>query len=217
MILTPVDPAALQHILDVYAGVLEPASLAQTVFARIAATRAACPGLVADLHAGRAKAIALAHRLGIPTCDEAPEVAFSWDGCLLRTRSETSVVFHEIAHWQLTPVERRGLPDFGLGAGPETGRVAEADAATSVSAITKEHHEDLASLLGILWEVEYAEPALIAFAEQNWFELYERASTPAHFVQCLRDLQTRGLISDDGRPLLTVSAQPRSCQTPAAR
>ena len=200
MILTPVDPAALPHILDVYARALESEPLAQTVFARIAATHAACPGLVADLHTGRTKAIQLARRLGIPTCDEAPEVAFSWDGCVLRTRSETSVVFHEIAHWQLTPPERRALPDFGLGAGPETGRIAEADAATSVTATTKEHHEDLASLLGILWEVEYAEPALIAFAEQNWLELYQRASTPAHFVQCLKDLQARGLISATGHP-----------------
>ena len=36
-------------------------------------------------------------------------------------------MIHEIAHWQLCAPERRPLYDFGLGAGPESGRVEEAD------------------------------------------------------------------------------------------
>jgi hypothetical protein len=51
-----------------------------------------------------------------------------------------------------------------------------------------------------LWEVEYGEPAILAFAEQNWLELYDRPSTPAHFARCLQALADRGLLMADGRP-----------------
>jgi hypothetical protein len=200
MILTPVDAAELPRILDVFDRGLGDNGFARTVFRRIAATRELCPDLRADLHAGRAKAVALAARLGIPTLDEDPAAAFSWDGKVIRTRSETSVVFHEIAHWQIAPRERLALPDFGVGAGPETGRVDEADAVLCVDAATKEEEENLSSLLGILWETEYGEPAILAFAEQNWLELYDRPSTPAHFVRCLYALNDRGLLTADGRP-----------------
>lgn len=202
MILTPVQADELPRILDVFAQGLGENERAHAVFARIAATRAFCPDLKADLHAGRAKAVTLAARMGIPTLDEDPAVAFSWDGHVIRTRSETSVVFHEIAHWQIAPPERRPLPDFGVGAGPETGRVDDANAVVCVDAATREEEENLSSLLGILWEVEYAEPAILAFAEQNWLELYDRPSTPAHFARCLAVLTARGLLTAEGRPFI---------------
>ena len=84
-------------------------------------------GNLGDPDAQRAQAVELAARLGIETLDEDPAVAFSWDGRFIRTRSEPSVVIHEIAHWQLCTPERRPLYDFGLGAGPESGRVEDAD------------------------------------------------------------------------------------------
>jgi hypothetical protein len=202
MILTPVDPAALPHIVDVFDAGLAGDEFARVAFRRVAATAALAPGLEADLYAGQSKAVALAKRLGIPTLDEDPAVAFSWDGRAIRTRSETSVVFHEIAHWQIAPPERRLLPDFGVGAGPESGRIEEANAAVCVDAATREEEENLSSLLGILWEVEYGEPAILAFAEQNWLELYDRPSTPAHFARCLRALKERGLLTGDARPRL---------------
>lgn len=201
MILTPLDAAELPRILEVFEQGLGEDGFARAVFRRIAATLSLCPGLRADLNAGRAKALALAARLGIPTCDEDPALSFSWDGRVIRTRSETSVVFHEIAHWQVAPAARRLLPDFGVGAGPETGKIEDANAVVCVDAATKEEEENLSSLLGILWEVEYGEPAILAFAEQNWLELYERPSTPAHFARCLRELNKRGLVDEDGRPV----------------
>jgi hypothetical protein len=97
------------------------------------------------------------------------------------------------------------LPDFGLGAGPETGNVAAANAATCVDAATQEQDENLASLLGILWEVAHDEPAILALAEQNWVELYERPSTAAHFIACLQELMDRGLVDADGLPILPQS------------
>lgn len=201
MILTPLDAEALPHILDIFDQGLADYPMARAVFRRIAATRQFCPGFKADLHAGRQKAIDLALRLGIPVIDEDPSLAFSWDGHAIRTRSETSVVFHEIAHWQIAPPERRALFDFGVGAGPETGRVAEADAVISVDAATREEEENLSSLLGILWETASGEPAVLAFAEQNWLELYDRPHTRTHFARCVAALHARGLVDDEGYPL----------------
>ncbi len=200
MILTPLEPKALPEILAVFGAGLEGRARAQAVFRRIADTRQFCPDFKADLHAGRHKAMALAQLMGIGICDEDPAVDYSWDGHVIRTRSETSVVFHEIAHWQVAPVSRRALFDFGLGAGPETGRVTEADAAACVDNATKEEEENLASLLGILWETYYGEPAVLAFAEQNWLELYDRPHTQQHFIDCLEKLRVRGLIDDAGSP-----------------
>ncbi len=206
MILTPLDVAALPHILDTFDQGLADEPVARAVFRRIAATKAFCPDFTPDLknidlHRGRDKAIALAGRMGIPTRDEDPAVAYSWDGAVIRTRSETSVVFHEIAHWQIAPAERRALRDFGLGAGPETGEIASANAAACVDFATKEEEENLASLLGILWEAAHDEPAILAFAEQNWLELYDRPHTQRHFVACLAALQARGLVDASGHPL----------------
>lgn len=194
MILTPIDPAVLPDMLTAFDRGLDGAPAARAAFRAIADTLRLAPGLQADLHAGRPKAVALAQRLGIGTCDEDPAAAFSWDGRVIRTRSEASVVFHEVAHWQLAPPARRALYDFGLGAGPETGRIADADAAACVDAATKEDEENLASLLGILWEARYGEPAILAFAEQNWLELPDRPHTPRHFARCFAALQTRGLV-----------------------
>lgn len=201
MILTPIKPEAMPGVLAVFDAGLAAFPFARRVFGRIAATAVFCPGFSADLHAGRHKAVALARGMGIGTCDEDPAVAYSWDGQVIRTRSETSVVFHEIAHWQIAPPERRVLPDFGLGAGPETGFIDDANRAACVDFSVKEREENLASLLGILWEVEHDEPAILAFAEQNWLELPERANTHAHFAEHLEMLKERGVIDDDGRPL----------------
>jgi hypothetical protein len=212
MILTPLDCDKLPHILDVFDARLAGHASAQAVFRRIAATRTFCPGFKADLHAGRAKAIGLAARMGIPTLDEDPATAFSWDGRVIRSRSETSVVFHEIAHWQIAPPARRTLPDFGLGAGPETGHIDAANAAICVDAALKEEEENLASLLGILWETAYGEPAILAFAEQNWLELYDRPHTQRHFITCLESLRARGLVNDAGQPYL----MPRALQVISA-
>lgn len=201
MILTPIKPETMPAVLALFDAGLAAFPFAQKVFRRIAATAALCPGFSADLHAGRHKAITLARGLGIAVRDEDPATAYSWDGRAIRTRSETSVVFHEIAHWQIAPPERRALPDFGLGAGPETGFIAEANRAACVEFAVKEREENLASLLGILWETEYGEPAILAFAEQNWLELPERANTHAHFAEHLAMLKARGLIDGEGRPI----------------
>jgi hypothetical protein len=144
----------------------------------------------------------VAMRLGIRLIDAAPAEAFSWDGAAIRSRSEASVLLHEVAHWQLCPAARLVLPDFGLGAGPETGRKAEADAARAVDPLTEVKEEQHASLLGILWEAQLGLPALGALLEQNWLEGWRRGAAVAHFRQILGELMQLGLVAADGTPQL---------------
>lgn len=149
----------------------------------------------------RAAALALAVRFDIPLRDESPSSAYSWDGTAIRTRSEAYVLIHEVAHWQIAPPARRRIVDFGLGAGPETGRTEEADRAQCVSDAVKEHEELLASLLGILWEASLGQPAIHAFIEQNWLEAWDRPAAAAQFASTVNELHARGLIDSEGSPL----------------
>lgn len=200
MILTPIAPHDLPAILAVFEAGLPCEGLARAAFARIAAAPRAALSAAEEASA-REQAVALAHGFGIATLDEEPACAFSWDGRVVRTQSEPSVLLHEIAHWQICPAERRHLPDFGLGAGPETGRKTEADAARTTTQKTQEREEAMASLLGILWEAQLGLPAMAAFAEQNWLERYERPGTPAYFATVIGWLHEAGLIDDQARPI----------------
>ncbi len=154
-----------------------------------------------DTAAHRAAALDLVRNLGIGLIDAEPAAAFSWDGAAIRGRSEASVLLHEIAHWQLCPAERLDRPDFGLGAGPETGRKAEADAARAVDDAGEVQEEQRASLLGILWEAHLGQPAIHAFLEQNWLEGWRRGAAALHFADVLGDLARLGLTTADGVPL----------------
>jgi hypothetical protein len=154
----------------------------------------------ADTPAYHAVACDVAAQLGIPLIDGPPAEAFSWDGTAIRSQTEASVLLHEVAHWQLCPASRIHLPDFGLGAGPETGRRHEADAARAVDELTEVREEQRASLLGILWEAHLGLPALFAFLEQNWFEGWRRGAAATHFRQILDELSQLGLTTADGIP-----------------
>jgi hypothetical protein len=204
MILTPIEPQDLPAILAAFDAALPRGNetrdaVARAAFARIAGAPRA-PLSAAQEDDARAAAVALAHRFGIATLDEEPARAFSWDGNVVRTRSEPSVLLHEIAHWQICPPARHPLPDFGLGAGPETGRKHEADAARATDLATQEREEARASLLGILWEAELGLPAVPAFAEQNWLEKYDRPGTPGYFATVIGWLYDAGLIDGQGGP-----------------
>lgn len=178
---------------------LEPGSVSARALDRISGTLKLLDAPY-DTALHRRAGIALAARLGISTLDEAPSAAFSWDGNAIRTRSEAYVLIHEIAHWQVAPQARRSLADFGLGAGPETGRVREADSARCVSDAEKEQEELLASLLGILWEAALGQPAIHAFVEQNWLEAWDRPAAAEQFARTVDELFARGLIDGGGIP-----------------
>jgi len=200
MIMTLIPDAELGEALAAVEAALAGRPAALAAFRRIAATRPlAARGL--DLPEHRAAAVALARAVGMGTLDEEPAAAFSWDGRAVRTRSEAWVLLHEVAHFLVCPPARRGLPDFGLGAGPETGRRAEADAAACVAPAEREREEQLASLLGILWEAELGQPALPALLEQNWLEGWRRPSCAAFLADAAEELVARGLVRADGRPV----------------
>jgi len=214
MLLTPIPPEHLPAVLAQFDARLPADPTVRGAFRRIAATWPVQEGGV-DRPEHREAAVHLAHRLGIATLDEEPALAFSWDGVRLRTRSEATVILHEIAHWQLCPPDRRRLPDFGLGAGPETGLRAAADAALCVSQQEQQEEEALTSLLGILWEAALGQPAILAFLEQNWLEGHDRPAAIAHFSGCVETLRNRGLIGTDGLPVVAVigAVAPDCCES----
>lgn len=199
MRLTPIDRDTLPGALGRFESYLPAATPARAAFGLIAGTAtefdAPC-----DTPVHRRQALDLVQSFGIPAIDAEPVSAFSWDGAAIRTRSEVSVLIHEVAHWQIAPPDRRRLPDFGLGAGPETGFVEVADSARCVTDAVKEHEELMASLLGILWEATLGQPAIHAFIEQNWLESWERPAAGEQFRRTVEDLIARRLIGADGRP-----------------
>jgi hypothetical protein len=197
MILTPIALDELDDLLQRYEMALPPDGIERAVFRRIAGSRAVLGGDEAGWHRA---AVALAGEFGMAPIDEPPQRAFSWDGSSVRTRSEPAVLLHEVAHFQLASPARRRLLDFGLGAGPETGEAAAADALRCVEAAEREAEEQQASLLGILWEIELGQPAILAFQEQNWLEGAGRPSTADFFARTLERLGAAGLIGADGRP-----------------
>ena len=206
MILTPIAPEDLPRLLADFAGGLPVGdAVARAAFARIAGGPSAFAGPAAE-ETARLQAVELAGRFGIATLEEEPARAFSWDGQAIRALSEPCVLLHEIAHWQISPPARRGLYDFGLGAGPETGRRAEAEAARVADLTTQEREEAMASLLGILWETELGQPAVLAFAEQNWLERADHPGTPGYFAQVIGWLFASGLIDDQARPRMAAIA-----------
>ncbi|MDB5359367.1 MAG: hypothetical protein JWO51_664 [Rhodospirillales bacterium] len=205
MILTPIAPHALDLVLASFDRALEGAPLETAVFRRIASSRSAEGGPVAQWHAD---AVTLADRFAMRPLAEPPQQAFSWDGSRVRTESEPAVLVHEVAHYQIAAPARRVLPDFGLGAGPETGLAEIAEAARAADAHTRETEEAMASLLGILWEVELGQPAILSFQEQNWLEGAGRPGTADFFRTTLGRLRGLGLIDADGRPTYAVRISP---------
>jgi hypothetical protein len=198
MILTDIAPDRLPAVIEEFAALLDAPSRA--VFRRIAdpakAERAA--GDEAAEH--HTQACDLAAAFGIPLLPGSPTIDYAWTGQALRCETEAYVLLHEIAHFQLAPIERRHVIDFGLGAGPETGDRDGAERAATVFGLERENEEAMASLLGILWEIELGQPGFASFLDQNWLEGAGRPGAALHFAAVLTALQQCGLIDADGRP-----------------
>jgi len=192
MILTPISAPELDAVLDQFAARLT-APETQTAFALIRATspdRAAGDAAERD----RQVALAFARRHGMPVHPAGTICGFNWDGAALDGETEAYVILHEVAHYLLASPERRVLPDFGAGPGPDTRDRAGAERAARLAVLEREADEAMASLLGILWEAELAQPALASFLDQNWLEALER-SAAAHFTAVLQRLITGNLWS----------------------
>jgi hypothetical protein len=204
MILTDIAPDELPAVIERFAALLEPG--ARAVFRRIAdpARAARAEGTEAERH--HAIACDLATACGMPLLPGRPTIDYAWTGQALRRETEAYVLLHEVAHFQLAPPERRHSIDFGLGAGPETGDREGAERAATVFGIARETEEAMASLLGVLWEVELGQPGFASFLDQNWLEGAGRPGAARHFETILQALQQRGLVDTDGRPLRQPAA-----------
>ena len=203
MILTPIAADALPLVLDRFAASL--VGLAQSVFRRIADPRAAQRAGPAAASAHQTAALELAVSLGMGILPGSPTLDFGWNGCALRSATEAYVLLHEVAHFQIAPEARRALIDFGLGPGPETGNGAAAARAATIFGVEREREEALASLLGILWEIELGQPALASFLDQNWLEGAGKLEAATHFTTVLGQLQRLGLTDRDGRPRVRLA------------
>ena len=191
MILTPIPSARLADALDRFGAKLGDPD-ARTVFARIRATSPErAQGADAEHH--QQAALAMARGYGMPVYPKGTAAPFNWDGTALDGETEAYVILHEVAHFVLAPLERRGLVDFGLGPGPDTIDRLAAERAAMLPVLEREADEASASLLGILWEAALGQPALASFLDQNWLEGLERSAAP-HFTAVVQRLRRLGLI-----------------------
>ena len=192
MMLTPVALDELEGTLERFAAGLG-APDARAALAAIRATSAQ-RAVGSEAERDRLAALDFARRHGMTVHPAGAACGYNWDGAALDGDTEAYVILHEIAHYLLAPPERRSLPDFGLGPGPDTRDRAGAERAATVALLDREEDEAAASLLGILWEAELGQPALASFLDQNWLEGLER-SAPAHFTAVVERLVTLGLWS----------------------
>jgi hypothetical protein len=199
MILTPIDRDRLPAMLELFQAGLRD-GLAGAVFRRIAhpgqADRAAAS--LASAHHGAA--LGLLAGLGMGSRPGSPREDFSWNGAAARSDTEAYVLLHEAAHFQLAAPARRRRIDFGLGPGPETGKREAAEAAACLFGLASEREEAMASLLGILWEVDLGQPALASFLDQNWLEGAGRNGAAAHFCSVVAALAGGGFLTAEGLP-----------------
>jgi hypothetical protein len=201
MILTPIDHDGLAPLLPAFRAALADDSLPARVFDRV--TAHIPDGSLMTLSrdpSHHAAAVALCRRFGLGVMDIAPRNWFTWDGSHVATRMEPSVLIHEVAHYQCAAPERRVVLDFGLGCGPESGGREAADAVQTLFCPERDVEEALCSLLGILWEAELGQPAVLAFLEQNWLEGGTSLHNVAHFRKIVRWLKEMELIDANGAP-----------------
>jgi elongation factor P hydroxylase len=203
MLLSPLSLVALPAMLVEFGARLPRHGLALRVFGRIAASLGGVVG--PDLALSRdplhhRQALALLAAFGIADHPGSPADGVTWDGRCVAVAMEPSVIIHEVAHYQLAPPSRRALVDFGLGAGPESGDRLRAEADRCCSVQQGDREEALASLLGVVWETELGQPAILAFVEQNWLEGGTAPRNIAHFRRVVARLARLGLIDRTARP-----------------
>ena len=202
MILTPIPREELAGVLDHFRAGLSD-RLSREAFAQI---RATSPDRAAGAEAERQRLAALSFTrgLGMAIHPEGTSCRFNWDGAALNGATEAYVILHEVAHFALAPLERRGLVEFGLGPGPDTLDHEAAERAAVVSPLAREEDESLASLLGIIWEAALGQPALASFLDQNWLEGLDR-SAAAHFTAVVKTLRQRGFLKVERAPAASTA------------
>lgn len=128
--------------------------------------------------------LSLANKLGIPVSTRNPQDSYSWDGKTMAVNDwkiPISNVLHDIAHWLVSTPERRLIPDFGLGTGPDSGLFIK----EFVSDPTIEEMQ--ASCLGILYEKVLGLGWEYTFKWHSW-------DNDGEFEKQISLLEERGLV-----------------------
>ena len=138
--------------------------------------------------------ISLCSKLGIPISLRGTFEPRShmWDGHTMAVNNwqfETYDIIHEIAHW-LIAEDRRHLPDFGLGTGPDSYLHAEC------VVDEPDIEEEKASVLGILYERALGLEWKVTFACHGWDEM----GSYKLFLRRYKDLVNMGPVRCGGRP-----------------
>src|SRR5690242_2828629 len=206
MILTAIDQDRLPATLHRFGAALD--GRARAIFEEIARPEAAVRAETAAAALHHQDALCVLTSFGMALRPGPPAADFSWDGCGVRCDTEAYVLLHEVAHFQLAAPARRRRIDFGLGPGPETGKRAAAEQQACLFGLAREREEAMASLLGILWEVEFGHPALASFLDQNWLEGAGRPAAAEHFRDVLAALVAGGFVTAAGRPTRALRQAP---------
>lgn len=123
---------------------------------------------------------------------------YAWDGEGLVAYRSTDVL-HEVAHYQLCGEDRRGVPEYGLGANPDTG---EGDLTTTVKESSKE--EVYASLLGILWKRKLG----LDWKETLEYHSWEGYESVAEALDMSQELKKLGYLDENLHPTTRVGKLP---------
>ena len=207
MILTPIPDSDLPESLVRFDDSLASES-SRAVFRRIAGRGNPARAAAEIAVKSHSESIDLITYFSIGLKPGSPRLDLSWDGAALRRETESYVLLHEVAHYQLAAPARRNVIEFGLGPGPETGDLGRAQRAALLFGIERDREEALASLLGILWETQMGHPALASFLDQNWLEGAGRRSTAAHFESVLAELTRGGFVTTAGQPTRILRQSP---------
>lgn len=89
---------------------------------------------------------------------------------------------HEIAHFLVASPERRNLPDYGLGSGPES----EITSIAILKGVAKNQEEELASMLGMLLEKWVGQdPKTFTWEDHGWVDYEDTAKNALNKLEAL--------------------------------
>ena len=104
---------------------------------------------------------------------------------------------HEIAHFLVASPDRRKVPEYGLGSGPES----EITSIAILNGVAKNQEEELASMLGMLIE-KWAgqDPKKFTWEDHGWFAYDIKAKN------ALSKLESLGLVFVAGKHIETFES-----------
>ena len=203
MDLSTLDTDQINPIIDRYRSTICHDPLALSVFELIVSPTP--PSDVTRLAISREwsmQANTLVETFGMKTEATNPHDGITYDGTVVAAKIEPCVVIHEVGHYQCAAPLRRHVPDFGLGPGVVTGESGTplAKQVQTVFGDDADVEEALSSLLGIAWEAELGQPAILFFLDQEWLETGPRGRDAAHFIKVVHWLRRWNVIDDHGHP-----------------